>query len=108
MTEKTGEFYNQMNWLNIVRSRSTIPSHRFCRGNIIAKKSLLCYVRNVQGYAYFIPVDIMEESVESVARKLSGSSGPGGTDSEALQGWLVKFGEDITRLSTSVEFFLNG
>ena len=31
----------------------------------------------------------MEEAVESVTRKLLGSSGPGGTDSEALQGWLV-------------------
>ena len=40
----------------------------------------------------FIPVDITEEDVESVARKLSGSSGPASTDSEALHGWLLKFG----------------
>ena len=33
----------------------------------------------------FIPVDIKEEAVKSVARKLSGGSFPGGTDSEALQ-----------------------
>ena len=32
----------------------------------------------------FIPVNITEEDVESVAQKLLGSSGPGGTDSEAL------------------------
>ena len=40
----------------------------------------------------FIPDDNTEEAVESVARKISGSSGPGGTDSEALQGWFLKFG----------------
>ena len=34
----------------------------------------------------FIPVDIMEEAVESVAQKLLGSSGPEGMDSEALHG----------------------
>ena len=44
----------------------------------------------------FIPFDIMEGAVESVGRKLSGSSGPGGTDSEALQGRLLKFVEDST------------
>ena len=49
----------------------------------------------------FIPVNITEEAVESVAQKLLVSSGPGGTDSEALQGWLLKFGEDINRLRTS-------
>ena len=41
--------------------------------------------------------------MESVAQKLSGSSGPGSTDSEALQGWLQKFGEDSNRLHNSVE-----
>ena len=45
----------------------------------------------------FIPADITEEAVESVARKNSGSSVPGGTDSEALQGWLLKFGKGTTQ-----------
>ena len=49
----------------------------------------------------------MEEAVKSVAQKLSGSSGPGGIDSEALQRWLLKFGEDSTRLRTSVETFVD-
>ena len=53
----------------------------------------------------FIPVKITEEVVGSVARKLSGSFCQGGMDSEALQGCLLKFGEDSTRLHTSVETF---
>ena len=36
-----------------------------------------------------------------------GSFGPVGTDLEALQGWLLKFGEDSTRLRTSVENVLD-
>ena len=40
----------------------------------------------------FIPVDIIEESVEFVAHKILGSYGPGGTDSKELQGWLLKSG----------------
>ena len=40
----------------------------------------------------FIPVGIMEEAVEIVAQKRLEISGPGGTDSGALQGWLMKFG----------------
>ena len=55
----------------------------------------------------FIPVDITEEAVELVAHKILGSSGPGGTDLEELQGWLMKFGEDITRLSTITETFVD-
>ena len=51
----------------------------------------------------FIPLNITEEPVESVAQKRLGSSGPGGTESEELQGWLLQFGEDSTRLRTSVE-----
>ena len=54
----------------------------------------------------FIPVGITEEAVESVAPKLSGSYGTGGTDLEALQGWLLKFEEDSTRLRTSMEIFV--
>ena len=43
----------------------------------------------------FIPVDITEDVVDSIAQKILGSAGPGGTDSEALQGWLLKFGDHI-------------
>ena len=42
----------------------------------------------------FIPVEIMEDAVGSFVRKLLGGLGPVGTDSEALQGWILKFGED--------------
>ena len=55
----------------------------------------------------FIPVDIMEDAVELVAQKLLGDSIPGGTDLEALQGWILKLGKDRKRLSTSVETFVD-
>ena len=55
----------------------------------------------------FIPADITEDAVKLVARKLLGSSGPGGTDSEALHGWLLKLGDDSKRLCTSVEIFVD-
>ena len=42
----------------------------------------------------FILVGIKEDVVESVARKLSGSAGSGGMESEALQRWLLKFVDD--------------
>ena len=54
----------------------------------------------------FIPVDITEEVIELVARKLLGGSGLGGTGSESLQVCIMKFGEDITRLHTNVETFV--
>ena len=59
------------------------------------------------GMPIFIPVNIMEDAVESVARNFLESSGNGSTDSEALQGWLLKFGEDSKRLLTIVETFIN-
>ena len=40
----------------------------------------------------FIHVDITEGVVKLVARKLLGISVPGSTYSEAIQGWLLKFG----------------
>ena len=46
----------------------------------------------------FIPMDIMEDVVESVAHKLFGSLVPGGTYSKDLQGCLVKYVEDRKKL----------
>ena len=54
-----------------------------------------------------IPFNITEDAVKSDARKLSVGSSPGGTDSEALQGWLLKFGEDSKILRTSVETLID-
>ena len=51
----------------------------------------------------FTLVEITEDVVKSVARKVLGSSGPVGTDLEAIQGWLLKFGDDIKRICTSFE-----
>ena len=54
-----------------------------------------------------IPVNITEKGFDSVARKILGASGTGGTGSEALQGKLLKFGEDSKKLRTSVETFVD-
>ena len=51
----------------------------------------------------FIPVDIMEDVVESAAHKILGSAGPGGMELEALQGWLLKFGDHRKELCISFE-----
>ena len=55
----------------------------------------------------FISVNIAEESIKSVAQKRSGSSCPGCKYSQALHGWLLKFGEDSTSLRYSVETFVH-
>ena len=57
-------------------------------------------------HLFFIPVDITEDVVVLVAHKLSGRSGPVGTDSEDLQGWILKFREDRKRRSISFENFV--
>ena len=43
----------------------------------------------------FIPVETTEDMVNSIAWKLYRSAGTGGTDSEYLQEWLLKFGYHI-------------
>jgi hypothetical protein len=50
-------------------------------------------------------VDITEETVEQVARRLSGSAGPGGTDSAAVQHWLLRFGGASQQLRKAVAEF---
>ena len=67
-----------------------------------------CYKLDAYGKTpIFIFVDITEDVVKLVARKLVVSLGSGGTDSEALQGWLLKFVEDRKRLHTSAEHFVD-
>ena len=52
----------------------------------------------------FIPMDITEDMVATVTRKILGRSVPGGTDSEALQGWILKFGEDKSKYISDETF----
>ena len=94
VTGKMGEFCNHNNWLRIVWIQLTRMSHWPVRLEMYKETPI------------FIHVDITQESVKSVALKLSGSSGLGDTYSQALQGWLLKFGEDSTRIITSVEIFV--
>ena len=51
-------------------------------------------------------MNITEDVVKLIARKLLGGAGPGGTDSEALQGLLLKFGDYSKKLCISVEYFV--
>ena len=48
-----------------------------------------CYTLEVYDKTpIFIPVEVMEDVVESFTQKLSEVSSPIGTDSAALQGWI--------------------
>ena len=53
-----------------------------------------------------IPLDITEDTVTAVAGRLSGGSGPGGTDSVSLQHWLLQFGVASAELSFIVGAFV--
>ena len=55
----------------------------------------------------FIPVDIVEDVIKSVKQNIWGSLGPRGTDSEALQGWILKYGEDSKIIRGSVGTFFD-
>ncbi len=52
-------------------------------------------------------VDITEEASEKVARELAGSAGLGGTDSHAIQHWLLRFGTASQKLCTVLVEFTN-
>jgi hypothetical protein len=53
----------------------------------------------------FVDVDITADTVESVARKLSGSAGPGGIDSVGLSHLLLRFGKTSATLREAVADF---
>ena len=90
--DKTGTINETVtSFLEVTQPRKTIPS--------------CATLETYEQTPIFIPIDITEEAVELVTRKLSEISVPGGTDSESLQVWLLKFGENNTKLLTSIEFF---
>ncbi len=47
-------------------------------------------------------LDVTAEHVESTARKLQGGAGPGGSNAEAWQDWLLRFGEHSAKLREAV------
>ncbi len=53
----------------------------------------------------FVDLDITEEVVEKVARRLSGSAGPGGSDAQSIQHWLLRFGQASQGLRKAVSEF---
>ena len=66
-------------------------------GKHLSKRIPSCAkLETYEGTPIFIPV----------THKISERSGPRGMDSEALQGRILKFGEDSTRLRTIVETFV--
>ena len=66
----------------------------------------ILYDRKVQGDAYFYSCQHHGGGCRISSAIFSGSSGPGGTDLETIQVWLMKFGEDSTKLLTTVETFV--
>ena len=62
---------------------------KWSRKKISAQKIPYCSTLEVYDKTpIFIPVEVMEDVVESFTQKLSEVSSPIGTDSAALQGWI--------------------
>ena len=81
-----------MKWCLIKRALRKKPLWRLWQKNVRTKKSPPCSMLEVYDETtIFIPVEIMEDVVGSVAQKLSRNLVPVNTDLEALQGWLLKF-----------------
>ena len=55
----------------------------------------------------FIPVDITEDVVKLVERKLSGISGTGNTDSKAIKVWQLKSRENTKKIHNKIEIFVD-
>jgi hypothetical protein len=60
----------------------------------------------------FVDVDITKDTVKTIARRLSGGAGAGGTGRHALQHWLLRFGVASRKLRSVVaklaEWLSNG
>ena len=73
---------------------TTFLAKKHSHGKILHSSTLEVY----NEAPIFISVDIAEDVVKLATQKLSGSLAPGGIELEALQGWLLKVGEDSKKL----------
>ena len=92
VTNKSGEFLQPDELAEVSTGTINETDILVLEGKHLSKTIPSCAtLEKYEDTPIFIPVNITEESVESVVRIFSESSGLGGTDSEALQGWLMKF-----------------
>ena len=54
----------------------------------------------------FIPMNIMEDVVESVAQKVLRSLAPSGTNLDALQWWVLNYGRKAKKCVLVLKFLL--
>jgi hypothetical protein len=55
----------------------------------------------------FVVIDVTEEVVEQVSARLSGSAGPGGSDAQSVQHWMLRHGQASQLLRQSVRDYVD-
>ena len=99
------DFFYPMKWLQINWMLYRKFSRWLWQKNIFTKKSPLLYIGGVQQNSYFCSCWYYGRCGWIDCTKLLGGLFPGGTEYEALKGWLLKIGYDSKQLRISVEFF---
>jgi hypothetical protein len=75
--------------MQISTNQAGTGKYKVCGGSWMDEKNI-----NIHIYIFkFVDVDITEDVVETVARRLSGSTGAGGVDAQAVSHWLLQFGK---------------
>ena len=76
-------------------------------GKICTRNPNRCCVGSVRGNTRFYPCGYYGGCGRDSCVKISGSAGPSGTYSKALQGWVLKFGDHSINISVNVRYFVD-